>query len=250
MTPADFSPYCVTAPADSRLPGGGGHQVCGLHDVSLARFGRVNNLITQASHFGEQTRVSDFFGATINGRFSGVQIGGGLDTGRTVNDQCFTVDSPQQLLHCRQVIPFRGQTQIKLYGTLPLPADVVLSGAWQNASGPPIEANYAARNAEIEPSLGRNLAACGTRVPCTATASIPLIEPFTEFEGRRNQLDLRVSKIVRLASGLRLQANVDVFNVFNNSAITIRNNTFGSAWGRPQAIVEARLIQLGGQLTF
>lgn len=248
--PADFNQYCITAPLDRRLPGGGGQPVCGMFDVSPAKFGRVNNLITQASHFGKQTRMSDFFTASVSGRFSGLQIGGGLDTGRTVSDQCFTVDSPQQSLYCRQVIPFEGQTSIKMYATYSLPADILLSTTWQNGSGPSIEANYAARNAEIAPTLGRNLAACGTRVPCTATASVPLIEPFTQFEARRNQFDVRVSKIVRLGSRLRLQANVDAFNVLNNAAITIRNNTFGTAWGQPQAIVEARLIQIGGQLTF
>ena len=34
VTPSDFSPYCVTAPADSRLPGGGGYPICGLYDVN------------------------------------------------------------------------------------------------------------------------------------------------------------------------------------------------------------------------
>ena len=251
VTSEDFNPYCVTAPTDARLPDGGGAQVCGLYDVSPAKFGRVNNLITQASHYGKQTRVSDFVALTFSGRLSSLQLGGGLDMGRTVADQCFVVDSPQQLLHCRTVNPFRGQTQLKMYATYALPADVMVSGVWQNGSGPPIEASYAARNAEIAPSLGRSLAACGARVPCTATASgIPLIEPFTQFEDFRNQIDVRLSKIVRFGDRLRMQANVDVFNVFNNAAITVRNNTYGSLWGRPQSIVEARLIIIGGQLTF
>jgi hypothetical protein len=79
---------------------------------------------------------------------------------------------------------------------------------------------------------------------------VPLIKPFTQFEGRRNQLDVRLSKIVRLNARVRLQGNVDVFNLFNNAAITVRNDTYGSAWGRPQSIVEARLVQFGGQLSF
>jgi hypothetical protein len=30
VAPSDFQSYCVTAPTDSRLPNGGGYQVCGL----------------------------------------------------------------------------------------------------------------------------------------------------------------------------------------------------------------------------
>ena len=40
VTPNDFSHYCVTAPVDDRLPGGGGSQICELYDVSQAQFGR------------------------------------------------------------------------------------------------------------------------------------------------------------------------------------------------------------------
>ena len=46
VTPADYSPYCVTAPADSRLPGGGGYPVCGLYDISPAKFGQSSNVVT------------------------------------------------------------------------------------------------------------------------------------------------------------------------------------------------------------
>jgi hypothetical protein len=247
--PADYSPYCVTAPRDARLPGGGGYQVCGLYDVSPAKFGRVNNLITQASNFGKQTRSSDFLAFTFAARFPRLQAGGGLDTGRTVTDECFVVDSPQQLLNCRDVNPFRGQTQIKMYATYQLPADIVVSANWQNVSGPPVEADFTVPNSVIAPALGRNLAACGTRVVCSATATVPLMAPFTQFEDRRNQVDLRLTKVVRFGR-LRLQGNFDVFNVFNNAAITVRNNAYGGAWGRPQAIVEPRLMQLGGQVTF
>src|SRR5207247_4538144 len=52
-TPADFDPYCITAPVDPRLPGGGGNQICGLYDINPAKFGRVDNLVTNATHYGK-----------------------------------------------------------------------------------------------------------------------------------------------------------------------------------------------------
>ena len=220
--PEDYSPYCITAPTDPRLPGGGGYQVCGLYDISEAKFRRVNNLITRASHFGKQTRTNDFFAINFITRFSGnVRFGGGLDTGRTVSDSCFVIDSPQELLNCRTVRPFRGQTQVKLNGSLPLPYDFVVSGIYQNVSGPEILADYAAQSTEIAPSLGRPLAGR------TRTATVPLIVPGTQYEDRVARLDLRLTKIVRLPNRLTLQANLDVYNVMNSSSIIQINQTFG-----------------------
>jgi hypothetical protein len=34
LTPADYDPFCITVPRDSRIPGGGGNQLCGLYDAS------------------------------------------------------------------------------------------------------------------------------------------------------------------------------------------------------------------------
>jgi len=103
-TPADYDPYCITAPVDPRLPGGGGYQVCGLYDVAPAKFGLSNNLVSKASNFyggnsnvncgspgsfsdaaGRVTRrfgamcgTSDFFGIGFNARIgSGIVFGGG-----------------------------------------------------------------------------------------------------------------------------------------------------------------------------
>ena len=146
--------------------------------------------------------------------------------------------------------------QVKAYGAYTFPREITVSGTFQNVAGPEIQANYPARNAEIFPSLGRNLAACGTRVPCTATATVPLIAPQTMFEDRRTQLDLRFTK--RLTFGrMKLDANLDVYNVLNASAVNSVNQTYGPQWLQPVglsyaggAIMDGRLFQLGGRLMF
>ncbi len=273
VTSADFDSYCITAPSDSRLPNGGGYQVCGLADVSLAKFGQVNSAVTQASNFGKQQQRNDFFNVTINTRLSsGIQFGGGMDTGRTVNDVCYKVDSPgaaagslpgvsatptpftdttingQRI--CRVVTPFKAQTQLKGFGSYTFPYDVLVSAVFQNISGPQITASYAAPTSIIAPSLGRNLAACGTRAVCTSTATVPLIAPQTLFEGRYTRLDLRVAKRLQLTQRVRLTGNFNVYNLFNGSAIQTENLNYGSLWLQPSLTEDGRMVQFSANLTF
>ena len=260
VTPADFDPFCITAPGDPRLPNGGGYQVCGLYDVKPALFGRVENLVTQASNYGDgASNVNNFVGVNVTTRLqSGVQLGGGVDTGRTVIDKCFVVDSPQALLNCRVVTQWGAQTQLKMYGTYPLPGRFFVSGTLQNLAGPAYQATYNATNAEIAPSLGRNLAACGTQAVCNATAAVPLVAPNTLYKPRRTQLDLRLSKTFPVRAGAQVQANLDVYNVFNSSAVLNLNETYGPRWQLPvgaaatgnEAMLWGRLVQISGRFTF
>ena len=254
VTPADFNPYCIKAPANTSLPGGGAYELCGLYDISLAKFGQVDNFVMQSSEFGKRTRVNEFYNVTLNTRFgTGMRLGGGMDTGRTVEDRCYVVDSPQERLNCRAVNPFRGQTQLKAFWSQPLPLDFVVSGIFQNMSGPTYNATYAAPTSDIAPSLGRNLAACGTRAGCTSTATAPLIAPYTQFEGRTTRLDLRLAKRLNLPfrdrSG-RIQLNVDLYNALNASSITLLNSTYGAEWRKPNFILDGRMMVFSTQITF
>jgi hypothetical protein len=260
VTPDDFSPYCITAPSDPRLPGGGGYQVCGLYDVAPAKFGLVSNLVRPAADFGSQTRTSDFLGFNFRAQLpGGNQLGGGVDTGRTVDDDCFVVDSPQQLLNCRVVRGFKAQTQVKLHGSYALPAAFFVAGVLQNVPGSPYLADYLVPNAEIAPSLRRNLAACGVQVVCNATARVPLIAPNTFYEKRRVQLDLRLSREFRIWTGGRLQANVDFYNLLNDGSVLSSNPLLGDRWRLPESgsttvsgsgLLVGRLVQFSGQLRF
>ncbi|MGH2400717.1 MAG: hypothetical protein ACRDF6_12830, partial [bacterium] len=165
VAPADHDPFCITAPRNPNLPGGGGYPVCGLYDISEAKFGASQNLVTRASNFGKQTSVNDFFTVGFTARFGeGAHVGGGVDTGRGVSDICEVRAALPELTitnfvltgfsispttpFCRVVTPFLANLQVKLNGSYPLPGDVVVSAVFQNIAGQPILANYAATTAE------------------------------------------------------------------------------------------------------
>jgi hypothetical protein len=151
---------------------------------------------------------------------------------------------------CHVVTPFRGQTQLKLNGAVPLPYDFLVSGIYQDISGPNIVAAYAASNAEIARSLGRDLGACGGRTPCTASATVPLVMPGTMYDHRIRRLDVRLTKQLRLTPRLRLQGNLDVYNVFNGSGAVQINNAFGGQWRQPTEVQDPRIFQFSAQVNF
>jgi hypothetical protein len=115
---------------------------------------------------------------------------------------------------------------------------------YQDLSGPAIDAVWAAPNALIAPSLGRNLSGNA------ATANVPLVLPQTMFEGRIRRLDLRLTKVFNLPRHMRFQANLDAYNALNGSAIQSLNTRFGTSWLQPFTILDPRLLQISGQFNF
>ena len=245
VTPADYTPYCVTAPNDVRLPGGGGYPVCGLADVSVAKFGRVVNRVSMAEVFGKQSEAYDGFDLTGKARLrNGAQVSGGMNIGRTVTDRCFVVDSPQELLYCHVSPPF--QPNFKFLGVYPLPWwGIQTSAVFQAIPGPEITATRLYTNAEVLPSLNRNLAQ-----GAGGTVNVPLVAPGTMYADTSRQLDIRLSKSVRLWKSGHIQGNVDIFNVFNASGVQTLNVTYGPAWQRATLIQGARSLMFGAQLEF
>jgi carboxypeptidase family protein len=267
VTPADFDPYCVDAPADARLPGGGGYQICGLYDVKPSKFGQVDNLVTQASHFGDRKEVYTGIDAAFTARFGrGGNLSGGMSTGHTVN-QCVSPDLPS-IQFCTNEPPFSQYLQFKVAAVYPLPWWGIQAAAnLQNLKGIPIgtitaPATYVATNAQVVPSLGRNLAACGTSVPCTATTAgnavfvgasivsgIHLFEPNTSFEDRLNQVDIRLAKVFKLGR-VRVQGMFDIYNLLNANDALVVNSRLGPSYLVPSNVLGARLYKLGGQIDF
>jgi len=249
VTPADYDPYCITAPVDARLPGGGGYQVCGLFDVKPAMFGKIDNMVVDQHQFGDRTNVYNGLEFSMNSRFGrGIVLAGGVGMGRTDVNNCAAADVVPQF--CENTLPFSGELQVKISGAYPLPWwGLQLSGVLQNLSGRPQAATYVATNAQIAPSLGRNLAACGAAATCTATATVTILEPNTMFENRYTLLDLRLGKTFRL-DRLRIMPRLDVYNSLNSDAVNTLNTRYGATWLRPQEVFGARFIKLGVQVDF
>jgi hypothetical protein len=238
--PADHSPYCATAPVDSRLPDGGGYEVCGLYDPN--RIVAQNNVVTLSNNYGDQTEIYNGVDFSVALRLpAGAVLQGGTSTGRVTTNNCFVVDSPQQLLNCDITPPFL--TQVKVLGVYPWPWwGIQTSATVQSLPGPEITAARSYTSAEVIGSLGRPLTA--------GTATVPLIKPGTTYGERLNQVDFRLSKVFRFTSDAKLLANVDLYNMFNASPTLALNTTYGSAWLRPLQILQGRLLKFSAQLDF
>ena len=263
-TAADYQTYCVTAPSDARLGSVSGSRVCGLFDVVPARFGQVDNLVTRAKDL--ITETYDGVDAGLSARFAnGANIQGGMSAGRSIVDACGVAADPSLTStvfvafgaatatsaphYCRNAPSFSALTQLKLSGVYPLPMALQASATYQYLPGVPLYASYVATNAQIAPSLGRNLAACGAAVTCTSTATVDLIEPGTRFEDRIQQVDIRFTRTFGLRKA-RLKGMFDVYNLFNASSILTMTTRYGAAWLQPSLILGGRLLKFGVQVDY
>ena len=68
LQPADLTPFSLVAPADPRLPGGGGYVVPGLYDVVPEKAGQVDNLVTDSSTFGSWWQRFNGIDVNVNAR--------------------------------------------------------------------------------------------------------------------------------------------------------------------------------------
>ena len=268
LQPADLTAFSLIAPADPRLPGGGGYVVSGLYDVVPDKAGQVNDVVTNAGNYGAWTQYFNGVDLTLHLRaWRGLTVAGGLSTGQTVADNCAVRNRLPELStasvgtsafgaglsgaavdrgnpYCR--VAFGILTQIRGYSTYMVPGiDILVSAVVQSKPGPMLAANYAAPNAIVAPRLGRNLSADA------ASMTVNLVKPGTMYGDRINQVDVRVARTFGTGR-VRTTLGIDVFNVFNSAAVLSYNNTFvpGGQWLQPIAILTPRFLKLTGQIDF
>ena len=267
-TPADYSPYCVSAPVDPRLPASvSGQQICGLYDVNPNKFGQVNNVVTLASKFGKPSEYYNGVDVNLVARLPrGINVSGGWNIGNSISrltswpgvttsksNQCVLVNSPQDLkfqvqsgvaVGCETGQPY--QNQVKINGSVPLPWNLQAAAVYQSIPAPNYDAIYTYGNAQIQ-GLGRPLSGN------VQSLQINLLQPLSQFFNYRiNQLDVRLSKMFR-PGGRKFQVNLDVYNAMNGSYALWTNNNYGSngaTWLRPTSTFDARLVKFGLQYDF
>ena len=242
----DYSPYCLTLPADTRLPGGGGNQVCGLYNINPNKFGDTSNILVSS--------VSNYRRAE-----------GNLRRLRSHTERA---------LRPRRIRPGRAEHWPHLHGRVlrgGFPAAVVVL-----PGGPAVLP--AANQVLGQLSAAVVEFAVERRVP-----ESPRHPHRRELRGdqRRGQPDSRPSSFRRGDHGHHQQRHSAVDRVrrprqpdrhpdhpqlplraagsrrcsmpttsFNNAGILAINTRYGAQYRRPTAILDARILKFGAQINF
>jgi hypothetical protein len=235
-----------------------------------------DNIRTLASNYGKRTEVYQGVDVSLTMRPTPeMQFSGGVSVGRTVTDACDLIAKvPESLFgfdpltntgpgsltagtpgswspvqNCHIARPWSAATQAKFLAVFPLRWGFSASAVYQNIPGIPVTATNPATNAQIRPSLGRDLASCRGAAVCNATVNLELLNPASAFEDRLQQVDLRVSRRFRLRRFL-VRGSLDVANLFNASSVLAENAGYGSQWLVPYETLGGRLFRVNAQVEF
>lgn len=205
-----------------------------VYNQDPATRGLVRNVLKTIPDLSHRYHGVEFQFTT---RLSRANVFGGITIGNNYGDQdSGDLNNPNLRINNRGDIGFDSPYQIRAGFSYALPAEVRLSGSLRAASGLPQTRTFVVTTA-IVPGL--------TQV----TQNVQVAERGEFRYPWVNLLDLRVAKSFNF-NGVRVEPTLDLFNVFNNNAVTNAVQTIGSSLGRPSAIVMGRLLRLGGRIAF
>jgi hypothetical protein len=179
------------------------------------------------------------------------------------------------LLYCddwENDIPYRATA--KLAGTYPLPWDMSVSASFQSLAGRPLGLTTTTGNKISGPGYGDVGSPVGTNwlltratrypadcpAPCpagalvvptltSASVTVPLVAPGTEFLPRFNQLDVSFAKSFQVGM-FRVTGQMDIFNALNASTVTAYRSTnyATTSYVQPSSVLQGRFFRFGTQL--
>jgi hypothetical protein len=262
--PNDFTQYSITAPTDPALPGGGGYAIGGLYNVVSTGFGQTSNRITLAENYGDQYQKYNGILLNVSARLGrGVQFQGGINSGKTVQDNCEIRAQIPELTTGAGVSPAVNVgnpychsdpgfiTKATALGSYTIPKiDVALSGTLRSDQGGILGATWNAPAALVAAALGRPVSGN------PATVAIALVKPGDVWGDRVNALDLRFAKILRFGR-TRYNVGIDIINVTNSDAVLTYNQNYvlnpatpAQRWLAPSSVLTPRFVKLGAQIDF
>ncbi len=259
---SDYTPWTINAPVDSRLPGGGGYPIT-LYTITQAASDRgAQSYITLETDYGQGERVDYWHGVdlTVNARLRNPQLNlqAGTSSGRAVTDTCaFTVlvDSPDPR-NCRSVEPFLTTLRGSAAYTIPK-IDVLIAATLRSQPGIALGtgaigngASWLVPNTVVLGLLGR----LPPGAIASGTTTVGLLDTDHRLYGpRRNQIDMRFAKILRLLN-TRTNVGVDLGNLLNSNQATAFQGQYdyvqpnGGSWLDPTTILQPRFARFS--LTF
>ena len=254
---ADYRQFAVTVPTDERLPTSG-QQVTSVDINPVLQNGKafntVTNYITFTDNFAKRTEHFNGADIAVNWRGTGdLTASGGVALGRTSSDTCALQEALPELAlvqtggamtpieMCHTTAAWAPNYKMIAVYTIPW-QDIRLSSSFLSLPGPSVLANVIYSTDQVTAALGRPPSGGGSR-------TVGVIDSGTVLGDRRNQLDLRFSKIFRFG-GATLDANFDIYNVTNTDAVLGQSATYGTTWLQPTTVLQPRIFKFGVRFDF
>jgi len=264
--PEDFTQFSLTVPTDPNLSTSG-RTLTGLYNVIPTKFGQVQNLHALSDKYGKQIDHWNGLDVSLTARMqNGLVLSGGISSGKQVEDNCEIVAKLPEMLNlsaadavaastagapaqwrpadfCHREQPML--TGVKALAMYVVPKfDVQVSGSFRSTPGTTLSVGYTATNAILASSstLGRTLSGNAQNMV------IGFEQPNARFTDRRNELDLRIGKVLRYQR-TRSVISLDIYNALNSDAMIVQNQAYAS-YLRPVEILNARLFKVSWNFDF
>ena len=255
--PKDFDRVTIAAPANAKLPQGGGYPLNFLTRNALTALGATDNYFTSASNYGDATAYWHGVDAQVSARVRDrmfVQLG--ASGGRGVRDYCEIADklpelyvtagalfANQQIEQC--AVSEDWLTSIRGLVTYTVPRiDVLVSGSLRStpgvapaggsvaSNGASLSANYNVSPAILQAQTGRPL------TPGLTFQTVNLLPQGHTFPDTLNSLDVRFGKNLKIPAAPGRTSRSTYYNLFNSNTGTAYNQTYdpvtnGAVWLAP-----------------
>ena len=281
LTAADYDEVTLIAPADDRLPNGGGYPVTFLTRNTRSALGATDSYYTTTDDFGGETHYWHGVDMSVNARMrNGLSLQGGTSTGRGVADTCdmytsrfgrpmaptlgtaavpvIAVGIVDGVRACDLAEPWLTSVRGLAAYTVPK-VDVLISAIFRSQAnaqpGADPGTNGASRTATYRMNAAQFLAATGRPLATgLATQDVNLVLPGTVYGDRINVVDMRFAKILRFGK-TRTNVGMDLYNLFNANTATTYETVYdpatnGARWMQPTAVLLPRFMRFNVQVDF